>query len=76
MAADINPEEQVPEEELENTISEMGELDASVESAAEHESEKPLDLSLIHIFNILGWFTWGSTPYLGYISASDRDSAL
>lgn len=45
MTADINPEEQVPEEELENTISEMDELDASVESAAEPDKVNPLAVS-------------------------------
>lgn len=56
MAADINPEEQVPEEELENTISEMGELDASVESAAEHESEKPLDAEAANEEDGRSWY--------------------
>lgn len=45
MTADINPEEQVPEEELENPISEMDELDASVENAAEPEKVNPLAVS-------------------------------
>jgi len=45
MTADINPEEQVPEEELENPISEMDELDASVENAAEPDKVNPLAVS-------------------------------
>jgi len=45
MAEEKNPEEQVPEEELENPISEMDELDASVENAAEPDKVNPLAVS-------------------------------